>query len=169
MNNAYLLIGGNIGNREKNLDMAMRFIDQHANIKVVSVSSVYETAAWGITSQHAFLNMALEISTTESPEQLLDIVLDIEQQMGRRREEKFGPRVIDIDIIFFNNEVIDLPQLSVPHPALPFRRFALEPLNDIAPGYLHPVLKKTVNTLLQQCEDTLSVRRYAAILPVPAE
>ncbi len=159
MNNAYLLIGGNIGDREKNLGDALHLIGKYEAIELVSVSPVYETAAWGNTAQGAFLNQALEINTTLSPGALLDVVLDIELQMGRKREEKYGPRVIDIDIIFFNNEVIDLPALTIPHPALSDRRFVLEPLNDIAPDYEHPVLKQTVSALLEHCSDTLAVVR----------
>lgn len=160
MNNAYLLIGGNIGNREKNLEKALRLIGKYTEIELVSVSPVYETAAWGNTEQGSFLNQAVEINTTLSPPALLDVVLDIELQMGRKREEKYGPRVIDIDIIFFNNEVIDLPALTIPHPALSERRFVLQPLHDIAPGYEHPVLRKTVSSLLELCNDTLEVVRW---------
>ncbi len=160
MNIAYLLIGGNMGDRDKNLEEALRLIGEHAEIEISSISPVYETAAWGNTNQHPFLNQALEINTTVSPEQLLDIVLDIERKMGRKRAEKYGPRVIDIDIIFFNNEVIDIAKLAIPHPAIPERRFVLLPLNDIAPGYEHPVLKQTVNTLLIRCKDSLPVVPY---------
>lgn len=154
-----MLIGGNIGNRQRNLDEALSLIGKQATI--ISVSPVYETAAWGKTDQDSFLNQAVEIRTAASAPQLLDQLLDIEVKMGRKRGEKFGPRIIDIDIIFFNNAIINLPQLKIPHPAVQDRRFVLKPLNDIAPGYEHPVLKKNVNSLLVQCRDPLSVRKMA--------
>lgn len=148
-----------MGNREQHLNDALRRIGK-SGMHILAASPVYETAPWGITSQPPFLNQALKISTSLSPQELLDAVLDIEYQMGRIREEKYGPRVMDIDIIFYNHEVIDLPALSVPHPALSSRRFVLTPLNDIARQYEHPVLHKTVGELLSECSDTLGVVKW---------
>lgn len=158
MNKAYLLIGGNTGNRCKNLENAVKHIEKACG-QLLSVSHVYETAAWGKTDQEPFLNQALLITTSLSAEQLLQTVLSIENKMGRLRKERYGPRIIDIDILFYNNTVINEPALTIPHPALPQRRFALEPLNEIAAGYIHPVLKKSVQVLLDECPDPLEVKK----------
>ncbi len=158
MNTAYLLTGGNMGNREQNLTLAAQKIEQSCG-QIVQRSPVYETAAWGHTQQPAFLNQVLMISTPLSPEQLMHTLLDIEHQMGRIRQEKMGPRIIDLDILLINDEIIDTPFLRVPHPALPQRRFVLTPLADIAPEYKHPVLQQTIAELLENCSDTLDVQK----------
>jgi 2-amino-4-hydroxy-6-hydroxymethyldihydropteridine diphosphokinase len=158
MNNVYLLIGGNMGNRLQNLHQAVQWLQQACG-PVQQVSSVYETAAWGKTDQPAFLNQAVQLHTTLSPQQLIKSILGIEEKMGRRRMEKNGPRIIDIDIIFYNQEVIDEPELTIPHPQLQNRRFALAPLQEIAANVIHPVLKKTVTELLEACTDTLPVQK----------
>ncbi len=158
MNTAYLLTGGNMGNREQNLTLAAQKIEQSCG-QIVQRSPVYETAAWGHTQQPAFLNQVLMISTPLSPEQLMQRLLDIEHQMGRIRQEKMGPRIIDLDILLINDEIIDTPFLRVPHPALPQRRFVLTPLADIAPEYKHPVLQQTIAELLENCSDTLDVQK----------
>src|SRR5262245_4541515 len=158
MNQTYLLIGGNLGNRHKNLEKATGLIG--ANIgEIERTSSLYETEAWGLQDQPAFLNQVLFLSTTLDPHQLLLVNLDIEHQMGRTRKEKFGPRLIDIDILFFNNEIINIPELTVPHPQLHLRRFTLEPLNEIAPGLVHPIFRKPISELLAQCPDPLVVKK----------
>src|SRR2546421_5689263 len=144
MNIAFLLIGGNIGNREENLGKARGLLEKYCG-KIIRLSSIYETAAWGKTDQPAFLNQALEIETSLTAKDLLEKNLEIEKLMGRRRNEKYGPRIIDIDILLFNDEVHDEPFLKIPHPELQNRRFALIPLNEIDPGLYHPVLKKTIN------------------------
>lgn len=113
----------------------------------------------GKTDQPSFYNQALVVDTALPALELLDAILHIETSMGRRRVEKFGPRVIDIDILLFNNAHIHYPSLKVPHPELGNRRFALEPLNEIAPDVAHPVLKKTISRLLKECADTLEVRK----------
>ncbi|WP_276481148.1 2-amino-4-hydroxy-6-hydroxymethyldihydropteridine diphosphokinase [Paraflavitalea pollutisoli] len=159
MNKAYLLIGGNVGNRPLNLQQAVKAIDERCG-RVIRQSSVYETAAWGKTDQQAFLNQALAIETALPAENLLQAVLDVETSLGRIREERYGPRVIDIDIIFFNDAVIDLPQLTVPHPEVQNRRFALVPLAEIAPGFLHPLLHQTICELLTDCPDELPVKLF---------
>jgi len=161
MNEAYLLIGGNLGNREKNFTIAIGYIEQYGGA-VIRSSSLYETAAWGKTDQPSFLNQALEIRTSLSAEQLMSQVLEIEKFMGRERKEKYGPRVIDIDILLFNDEQYDLPFLKIPHPEMQNRRFALTPLAEIARDLQHPVFKKTIGQLLNECPDKLEVRRYVA-------
>lgn len=161
MNIAYLLIGGNLGNREQHLANAVAHITRAAGGELLACSALYETAAWGNTDQPAFLNQALQISTRFAAVTLLKKMLAVEQELGRVRAEKFGPRVIDIDIIFFNEAVIHTKQLVVPHPHMQERRFVLTPLQEIAPDFVHPVLKKTVSALLKTCPDTLAVTKYS--------
>lgn len=158
MNKVFLLIGGNMGDRVQNLRQAIVYL-QNTCGQVVQQSAVYETAAWGKTDQPAFLNQAVLLTTTLPAQELLDTILTVEEKMGRRRIEKFGPRIIDIDILFYNDAVIDEPNLTVPHPQLQNRRFALEPLNEIAAGFVHPVLMKTIEQLLLECKDELEVRK----------
>lgn len=158
MNKAYLLIGGNMGDRKKQLKKAVVKIEKVCG-KIALLSHFYETAAWGKTDQPSFYNQALVVDTTLPALELLDAILHIETSMGRRRVEKFGPRVIDIDILLFNDAHIHYPSLEVPHPELGNRRFALEPLNEIAPDVVHPLLKKTISRLLKECADTLEVRK----------
>ena len=159
MNKAILLIGGNLGNRIENLQQAVLQIDKLAG-KVEKRSALYETAAWGQVQQPDYLNQALQISTELSALELLHTVLEIERQLGRVRQQKWGVRVIDIDIIFYNDAVIDLPELKVPHPQMAFRRFVLVPLQEIIPEWVHPVLQQNVGALLTTCQDTLPVHKY---------
>ena len=159
MNKAYLLIGGNLGHRERNLSTAREFIEQYCG-PVIQASSLYETAAWGEIDQPWFLNQALEIETGFTAEQLIKQVLEIEELMGRLRKEKYGPRIIDIDILLFNNEQYDLPFLKIPHPEMQNRRFALTPLAQIAADIQHPVFKKSISQLLKECPDKLGVAEY---------
>ena len=122
-------------------------------IAVKRISHVYRTDAWGKTDQPAFLNIAAEVQSDLNPEELLGCVINIEKAMGRTRDEKWGPRIIDIDILFFGNEIIALTDLEIPHPGISSRNFVLVPMNDIAPEFFHPVLKKTMATLLEECPD----------------
>jgi 2-amino-4-hydroxy-6-hydroxymethyldihydropteridine diphosphokinase len=160
MNKAYLLTGTNMGEREQNLETAREWIEAECG-KISLVSSLYETAAWGQTEQPAFLNQALEIQTSLNAAQLIRHILKIEKNMGRVREEKYGPRLIDIDIIFFDDEIVATSFLKIPHPEMQNRRFVLVPLNEIIPDFIHPVLKKTVQELLDDCPDPLPVKKYA--------
>ena len=159
MNTAYLLTGANIGDREANLEKAAELIQQNCG-EIIARSSIYETAAWGNRDQEAFYNQALQIRTAFTARQLMRKILKVEKQMGRERTVKYGPRSIDIDILFFNNEVHDYPLLRLPHPELPNRRFALVPLAELAPGLLHPVLNRSIASLLEACEDPLPVTRH---------
>lgn len=149
---AYLLLGTNEGERQTNLAKAIELINKWAG-KVIAQSSVYETAPWGKTDQASFLNMAISIETDLPPLVLLEHLKDIEKQVGRVSTEKWGPRVIDIDILFYGDEVVQVPELQVPHPYLPVRRFALLPMAQIAGGLVHPVLRRTVSELLEECPD----------------
>lgn len=160
MNTAYLLTGGNLGNREENLTIARELITQHCGT-IVHASSLYETAAWGKTDQPSFLNQALELQTAFNARQLIRKVLKIEKTMGRTREEKYGPRIIDIDILLFNEEIHDYRLLKLPHPEMQNRKFALLPLAEIAPDVFHPVLRKTIKGLLSECKDELPVKKYS--------
>jgi 2-amino-4-hydroxy-6-hydroxymethyldihydropteridine diphosphokinase len=158
MNVVYLLIGGNIGNRQENLTLARNKMVTLC-CKILIQSAIYETAAWGNQNQPAFLNQVLKISTELSAEELLENLLRIEKELGRVRIEKYGPRIIDIDILFFNNSIIKLNNLVIPHPEMQNRRFALLPLSEIAPKFIHPVLHKAISQLLIECPDNLEVNK----------
>lgn len=160
MNTAYLLTGGNLGERVHNLATARELVAEQIG-NIIAASSLYETAAWGNTDQPAFLNQAIMIETPLNARQLIRRILKIEKKMGRVREEKYGPRLIDIDILLFNNETHNYQFLKLPHPEMQNRRFALLPLAEIAPEIIHPVLKKTIAELLQECKDELEVNKYS--------
>lgn len=160
MNRAYLLTGSNLGNKEENLAQATEMISKNAGI-ITSASSIYETAPWGHTDQPPFLNQALELSTALTARQLIRRILKTEKQMGRERKEKYGPRLIDIDILLFNDEKHNYPLLKVPHPEMQHRRFALTALAEIAGEVMHPVLLKTISSLLNECTDPLEVKKYS--------
>ena len=132
--------------------------------EIVVASSLYQTAAWGKNDQPDFLNQALQLKTTLLPEALLTGLLAIEIQMGRRRFQKNDPRIIDLDIIFYDDLVMKGDSLTIPHPLMHLRRFVLEPLNEIAPHFVHPVLKESVATLLKDCPDTLPVKKFSVVL-----
>jgi 2-amino-4-hydroxy-6-hydroxymethyldihydropteridine diphosphokinase len=158
MNTAYLLIGGNLGDRAAYLAEAVNQISARCG-RVTNTSSLYETAAWGNTNQPAFYNQAICVETILEPETLLERLLTIEIEMGRVREEKYGPRTIDLDILMIDDKVLDTPTLTIPHPQLQNRRFALLPLVEIAPELHHPVFDKTIHELLLNCPDTLDVQK----------
>lgn len=160
MNRAYLLTGSNLGNREENLSRAREELNLHCGT-ILLASPLYETAAWGKTDQPAFLNQALELSTTLNARQLMRKILKTERSMGRVRAEKYGPRLIDIDILLFNQEKYNYHFLKLPHPEMQHRRFALLPLSVIAPDLVHPVLNKTISQLLVECRDELPVIKYS--------
>lgn len=160
MNIAYLLTGGNLGDRLKNLQQAEHLLNKQCGT-VLKKSSLYETAAWGNTNQAPFLNQAIAIDTKLDAEQLIHRILKIEKKMGRVREEKYGPRIIDIDILLFNNDIVDLPFLKIPHPQMQNRRFVLMPLTEIAADILHPLMNKSISELLMECKDELAVKKYS--------
>lgn len=157
----YLLLGGNLGDRPSHLADARKSIAAAVG-PITQRSKLYETAAWGNTEQPSFLNQVLKVQTEVKPEQVLQKVNSIEQELGRVRLEHWGARVIDIDILFYDQRVLQSQRLTVPHPQLHLRRFTLLPLAEIAPRLVHPVLGKTVEELLEMCPDTLEVREYQA-------
>ena len=159
MNKAYLLIGGNLGERQQNLEKAWALLTLSCG-SIVKSSSIYETDAWGNTEQPAFLNQAVELETEFTAKKLMRWILKTEKNMGRVRNDKYGPRNIDIDILLFNDEQYNYSFLKIPHPELHNRRFALVPLAEIAPETNHPVFNKTISTLLKECNDKLSVRKF---------
>ena len=160
MKKVYLLTGGNMGDREKYLAEARELLGEHCG-KITALSSLYETAAWGKEDQPSFLNQAVEMETDLPPRQLIRRVLKLEKRMGRERKEKYGPRLIDIDILMYGEEIHNYPLLKLPHPELPNRRFALLPLAEIASDLLHPVYKKSITDLLDECKDPLEVKKYS--------
>ena len=159
MNKAYLLLGSNMGNSKTQLVKAVRNIEKKIG-SVTRLSTLYSTAAWGNTRQPDFLNQVIIVDTELTASQTMQIILQIEKQMGRIRTVKNAPRIIDIDILFFNKEIIDQKQLIIPHPQIQNRRFVLVPLNQLSPNLLHPVLKKSVHQLLIHCPDTLNVKKF---------
>ncbi|MEC7754994.1 2-amino-4-hydroxy-6-hydroxymethyldihydropteridine diphosphokinase [Roseivirga sp. UBA1976] len=159
MSGIYLLLGSNIGRRAKNLERAREMIVSHG-ITIKKESEIYETAAWGKEDQEAFLNQVIEVETGKSPQRVLFIVNMIEKEMGRERFEKWGSRLIDIDILYFGDIVFEEDNLLIPHPEIQNRRFTLAPLVEIAPQFLHPKLEKTQAQLLAECPDALAVEVY---------
>lgn len=155
-NTTFLLLGTNLGDRKKNLAIARNSIELMVGV-IKKASSIYETAAWGKSDQPDFLNQAVEVETELSPKQVLKEILDVEKNMGRVRTSKWSERLIDIDILLYNDLVINSNELIVPHPQLPSRRFALAPLSEIAPQFVHPLLYVTIKALLEQCPDGLDV------------
>lgn len=159
MNKVYLLLGSNMGNSQKQLSKAIHYIEKQIG-KLIRQSDLYTTAAWGNTNQPDFLNQVIIVETHSSALQTLQTILSIEKKMGRQRTVKNAPRIIDIDILFFNKEIIRQEQLTVPHPQLQNRRFVLVPLNQLSPNFSHPVLKKTVHQLFIHCPDNLNVKKF---------
>jgi 2-amino-4-hydroxy-6-hydroxymethyldihydropteridine diphosphokinase len=154
----YILLGSNQGNAVENLKNAASLIEEKLG-NIVQFSSYYQTEAWGNTQQDPFVNQVILVQTKNSPLACLAINLAIEQSMGRVRKEKWEPRVIDIDILYYNNELIELPELTIPHPHMANRRFTLIPLAEIAPNLIHPKLGLNSVELLKICPDTLEVEK----------
>lgn len=158
MDGIFLLLGTNLGNRKQNLKKA-RILLKSNFIKIKSLSSLYESEPWGIAQQPPFYNQAIEIYTGLPPEELLIYLKNIEKHLGRVQIERWKERIIDIDILYYQSEIIDTPVLKIPHPEIQNRRFTLLPLNEIAPDFIHPILKKNQRELLELCQDTLQVNR----------
>jgi 2-amino-4-hydroxy-6-hydroxymethyldihydropteridine diphosphokinase len=154
----YLSLGSNIGNREEHLHEAIGLLRTNRNL--VSLSSFYETEPVDFIEQAWFLNCVVALETTESPQELMTAILDIEHQMGRQRLQPKGPRIIDIDILLFGEIIVDSPALTIPHPAMHERRFVLQPLAEIAPEIQHPLLKKSIQELLDALPAGQTVRKF---------
>jgi len=158
MNTIILGLGGNLGNVESTFIKAKKIIEQKVG-KITHQSFIYQTQAWGETNQNDFLNQAIVLESELNPFQVLDSCLDIEKKLGRDRINgvKWKERVIDIDILFFNDEIIDTPYLKIPHPYLSQRNFVLIPLLDIIPNYIHPKLKKSIKNIKKECKDNMQI------------
>ncbi len=160
MNEAYLCLGGNLGNCAETFTKTKELLVT-ANIVIISKSSIYKSEAWGMKNVPDFYNQVLHVKTVLEPEVLLEELLGIEKQLGRERrfEGGYESRNIDIDILFFNSRIIEKRHLYIPHPNMQARRFVLEPLHEIAPNFVHPILKKTVSQLLNECGDKGKVEK----------
>jgi 2-amino-4-hydroxy-6-hydroxymethyldihydropteridine diphosphokinase len=156
-NLVYLSLGSNVGDREAQLQGALAKLATVG--RVVATSSLYETEPVEFTQQPWFLNCALALESDKTPQQLMAAILRIEEEMGRRRVQKKGPRAIDIDILLFDDTILHSEELTIPHPAMHERRFVLEPLAEIAPNALHPALKKTVRELLDALPPGQTVKK----------
>ncbi len=160
MNKIYILLGTNLGDRFHQLEQARELLASQVGI-ITQASSIYQTAAWGVEDQPAFLNQVVLINSKLQAAECLELTQGIEKQLGRIRKKKWGERVIDIDLLYFNDDIINIPNLRIPHPFIAERRFTLEPLAEIAPEYVHPVYKKNNVYLLDNCRDELPVKKIS--------
>lgn len=154
MKKIYLHTGSNMGNKTANLEKANELISEEVGI-ILRKSGFYKTEAWGKTDQEFFINQALEVETNLDPFEVLDTILNIENKLGRIRVEKWGSRLIDIDLIFYHNWIINFKKLTVPHPFMQERNFVLAPLNEIIPEFVHPVFEKKIEVIFSECTDNL--------------
>jgi len=158
-NLAYLLLGSNLG-KSKDILTEVKIVLEENKIKIIESSKLYKTAAWGLTDQPSFLNQVIKIKTELNAFDLLIVSQKIENDFGRQREIKFGARTLDIDVLYFNDEIINDENLIIPHPQIQNRNFTLIPLVEIAEGYTHPILKMTNKKLLEICEDNSEVEIF---------
>lgn len=160
MNTEQLVVsaGTNIGDRKMNLSKAQHLCKERLG-SIVKTSGTYETEAWGIKNQQAFYNEVWVFETVKDPQECMIALLDIERKMGRVRFEKWGPRLIDIDILFYGNRVLNSAELTIPHKEIANRLFVLIPLQEVMPHFIHPTLGKSVTELVGDCSDLLKVER----------
>lgn len=158
MNTAILITGSNLGERSKNLKIAADNIGKHIGT-IIEKSSIYETEAWGKVDEPSFYNQVLIVQTLLSPENLMEKILSIEKEMGRVRTIKNAARIIDVDILFYNDVTIKKNNLEIPHKEITHRRFVLMPLAEVCPAYIHPVFQLPISILLEQCTDGLEAVR----------
>jgi 2-amino-4-hydroxy-6-hydroxymethyldihydropteridine diphosphokinase len=156
--NIIILLGSNLGDRLANLKQAIAAIASFS--KILQHSNIYQTAAWGNTNQADFLNQAIEIQTNHSAENLMHALLAIETQMGRVRLQKWEPRIIDLDIIFYESAIHTTDFIQIPHPEMQNRAFVLKPLLDLIPNFEHPILKQNITQLWEKCPDQLEVSLF---------
>ena len=159
MNIVYLQLGSNIGERDKMLSISAKSISEDIG-RIYMYSKIYESTPWRVDGQENYLNQIVAIQTLFSAQETLDKILKIENRLGRIRIEKWGERLIDIDIIFFNNDIIETPNLCIPHKHMHERNFVLEPLMEIAPNLVHPKYNKTVSELFNESKDMEKVVEY---------
>lgn len=159
---AYLCLGSNSGDRLKLIEQAVSLLGLAENIKIIRTSALYETEPWGVKEQNWFLNMAVEIKTSLNPQDLLLKCLSIEKMLGRNREneQRWCERTIDIDIIFYDREVLETEILTLPHPRMHQRAFVLVPLLELIPDFVHPLLNKSVSQLYDDLEEVEDVLLY---------
>jgi 2-amino-4-hydroxy-6-hydroxymethyldihydropteridine diphosphokinase len=162
MHTIYLGLGTNLGDRTANLQAAIAGLAE--KLVMTAVSSLYQTPPWGVTDQPDFLNLCLAAQTDLTPEELLTFVKNLEVALGRQPAERWGPRLIDIDILFYANQLVETETMTIPHPRLAERAFVLRPLADIAPDFVHPVLGETIAALAAKVGDE-GIRPFA---PAPA-
>lgn len=159
MNRIVLLLGGNLGDKYEIMQQAQLFLNDRLG-SLDCLSSFYETEAWGFESDNIFLNRVVVINTPYSAIESLRVCQEIELELGRvRKENQYSSRLIDVDVLFYNDDIIDIADLIVPHPRIQERRFALEPLNEIMSDYIHPKLEKKISTLLEECADDCMVNK----------
>ncbi|MEK7828704.1 MAG: 2-amino-4-hydroxy-6-hydroxymethyldihydropteridine diphosphokinase [Deltaproteobacteria bacterium] len=155
----FISIGSNIGDRLENCKKAIKTLADNENIRLIKMSSFYETEPWGEIEQDWFVNCVVKIETSLDVKALFALLQDIEKGLGRNRGKKGGPRIIDLDILFFNRDITEIKEIIIPHPLLHKRRFVLTPASEIAPDFIHPVLKKRVDDLLKDLDDNKKVIR----------
>jgi 2-amino-4-hydroxy-6-hydroxymethyldihydropteridine diphosphokinase len=156
-NTAFIGIGSNRGNRKENCETAVKIIAAHKNTAIIKKSSLYETEAWGEESQDNFINYVAEIKTGKNVFDFFSLLQQTENKIGKQKESFWGPRNIDIDLLFFGQKIINEPELKVPHPFLHLRRFVIEPLSEIAPDFIHPIINQSIKVLLKNLTDTKKV------------
>lgn len=162
MNTIFLLLGSNLGQREKYLDEAAKAIEKEIG-NITKLSYIYESEPWGVSNQPAYLNQVVEVGTNLLPERLLLVIHQIEEKLGRERdkqEQQWHARTMDIDILLYGQEIYKSKTLEIPHAQLKNRRFVLVPLAEIAPQHLHPILNCTITNLLQECSDKGNVKKF---------
>lgn len=155
----FILSGSNIGDRMSNLLTAVQYLRDNG-VGLRHSSRIYRSAAWGNEDQPEFFNQVMQLETDRDPDSLLNLLLSIEHHMGRRRVKKWGSRIIDLDILYYDQLILSGPALTVPHPGIPERRFTLVPLCEVAPDFIHPVLQCTQRQLLENCKDPLPVEVF---------
>ncbi len=156
----FLGLGSNLGDRMDNLERGLRILGER--IKLIKVSSIYETEPWGVVEQSSFLNCVVEGETSASPEGMLRILKGAEERVGRRPTFEWGPRVFDADLLFYGNRIVNLPQLTVPHPRIQERAFVLVPMAEIAPDLVHPLMGMSMEAMAERVEGREGVRRYSS-------